>query len=207
MGAFAIRPALPSDAPAAGRLLHLSLGPMADFLFPRRASPNVEQALAGLFARPQNRFSYEFADVAEVDGQAVGLLIAYPSALIGRLALPMGWQMAEICGLRAVLRLLPLTLPLLVMREAEANAYYISNLAVLPEFQGQGIGTRLLERAQAKAAEMGLTKCALTVEVGNKQALRLYERLSFRIVRTFEHPWLEHLCGYRGVHRMVASWR
>lgn len=207
MFAFSTRPALPGDAPIAGRLIYLSMGPMADFLFSGRTSPSAEHTLASLFAKPQNRFSYQFADVAETGGLIVGLLIAYPSHLMRRLAFAMSRQIAEICGIKAILRLLPLALPFLWVHETEGREYYISNLAVAPDFQGKGIGTFLLKRALSRAVEMGLGRCALSVEVDNARALRLYERLGFRIVKTFEHPWLKRFCGYRGVHRMVADLR
>ncbi len=201
---FSIRPAFPQDALVAARLIALSMGPMADFLFASRVGPGgAEAVLADLFARPGNRFSHQFAEVAEVGGRAVGLLIAYSSHLMGRLAVAMGRQLAETRGVRGILRLMPRVLPLAPFREAEAGEYFINTLAVLPEFQGQGIGSRLLLRAEERAAGEGLSRCALSVEVENLRAKRLYERAGFRIVRTFEHPWLERFCGCRGFHRMV----
>ena len=200
---LAIRPACPEDALAAARLIALSMGPLADFFFASGMRKGTEQVLADLFRRSGNRFSHQFAEVAELGGRAAGLLIAYSSRLMGRLALAMGRQLVEIGGLRSVLRLVPKTLPLALFREAEPGEYFINTLAVFPEFQGQGIGTRLLRRAEEKAAQEGLVRCALSVEVENLRAKRLYERTGFCIVRTFEHPWLEHFCGCRGFHRMV----
>jgi len=54
-------------------------------------------------------------------------------------------------------------------------------IAVLPEYIGQGIGTRLMRRLLTDAAEL-YPAVALNVRADNP-ALRLYKRLGFRIVR------------------------
>ena len=58
---------------------------------------------------------------------------------------------------------------------------YVTNVAVLPEYRRQGIGERLVREA-ARGAEMrGCDFLSLEVRVGNDAAIRLYEKLGFRL--------------------------
>ena len=60
------------------------------------------------------------------------------------------------------------------------DSWRIVDLAILPKWRGQGIGTRLLEQLARQASAEGL---ALTLRVEkNNPALRLYTRLGFAIV-------------------------
>lgn len=68
----------------------------------------------------------------------------------------------------------------------------IMDLALLPEWRGQGIGTALLRELQDEAASRSL-RLSIHVEKFNP-ALRLYERLGFRPVED------------RGVY-LLLSWR
>ncbi|WP_164103810.1 GNAT family N-acetyltransferase [Candidatus Laterigemmans baculatus] len=56
----------------------------------------------------------------------------------------------------------------------------IHDLAVLPDFQGRGIGRALLEAAEAKAQERGCGRITLEVLENNLRAKRIYEAAGFR---------------------------
>lgn len=71
---------------------------------------------------------------------------------------------------------------------------HINNLAVLREFQGQGLGTAILEHAIEAAAKRGANRATLEVRRSNAPARRLYERLGFRTVEE------------RGLH-LLLEWR
>ena len=55
----------------------------------------------------------------------------------------------------------------------------VHDLAVIPQYRGQGIGRRLLERVEAKGCELGCCKLTLEVHSDNKPAQRLYEKVGF----------------------------
>jgi ribosomal protein S18 acetylase RimI-like enzyme len=61
----------------------------------------------------------------------------------------------------------------------EGSRIYVQNIALLPAFQGKGLGTRLMKELQAKAALRGVP-LELSVFRGNDPARRFYERLGFR---------------------------
>lgn len=60
----------------------------------------------------------------------------------------------------------------------------ISDLWVLPEFQGRGIGTRLLGRMEADIGARGLTCARVATHARNAGAIRLYKELGYH-VRSF----------------------
>jgi ribosomal protein S18 acetylase RimI-like enzyme len=70
----------------------------------------------------------------------------------------------------------------MVGRIAE-NEYYISNIAVYPEFRGLGLGTKLLSIIEREARETGNKRIILDVETSNERAVKLYERLGYIVER------------------------
>ena len=61
---------------------------------------------------------------------------------------------------------------------------HINNLAVLKEFQGQGLGTALLQYVIDAGASRGAARATLEVRRSNTPALRLYQRLGFEVAAT-----------------------
>lgn len=55
----------------------------------------------------------------------------------------------------------------------------IHDLAVLPEYQGRGVGSQLLQEVERRAKERGCCKITLEVHDTNRDARRLYERAGF----------------------------
>ncbi|WP_370682311.1 N-acetyltransferase family protein [Comamonas sp. GB3 AK4-5] len=67
----------------------------------------------------------------------------------------------------------------------EEGRLYVQNIAMAEQAQGQGIGARLLQRLQFKAAGRGLP-LQLGVFRSNTRAQRFYERLGFLQTGTTE---------------------
>jgi ribosomal protein S18 acetylase RimI-like enzyme len=55
----------------------------------------------------------------------------------------------------------------------------IHDLAVVPEYRGQGVGRMLLERVEAQGRELGYCKLTLEVRADNQRAQRLYAKVGF----------------------------
>lgn len=56
----------------------------------------------------------------------------------------------------------------------------ITNVVIKPEYQGKGIGRKLLEKILALAESLGIDACTLEVRVSNQIAIHLYESMGFR---------------------------
>jgi ribosomal protein S18 acetylase RimI-like enzyme len=81
-----------------------------------------------------------------------------------------GWQVIEVAGQTA---------GRLVSDDSSAQTLLLMDIALLPGYRGQGIGTAIL-RSLLAAAERAHKTVALHVEPNNP-ALRLYRRLGFEI--------------------------
>ena len=61
------------------------------------------------------------------------------------------------------------------------NRAYLYSLRVRPEYQRQGIGTRLIETAETTLHGRGFRSVVIAVGKQNGDALRLYQRLGYQV--------------------------
>ncbi len=92
--------------------------------------------------------------LAEVDGRLIGYGLAHVMA-VGDTWLPDTWATGARIG-------------------------EIESLAVLPEYRGRGVGTRLLDALEHELDNDGVRDLVLGVLPGNAAAIRLYERRGYR---------------------------
>ena len=199
------RPARPDDALAAINLIYLPMGRLADYLFGNDNSEKAKEALRKLFVREQNRFSYRFADVIELDGEVVALLLSYPAATLNDLAIPTGKEMAEVLGAAGMARMIKRSAGFMRHKECQSDEYYVFTVAVSPDHQNNGVGKQLLAMAQRKAIEAQLGRISLGVTLNNHAAVRFYSRIGFAIVETIKMARLGRLIDYPGYYKMVAK--
>lgn len=64
---------------------------------------------------------------------------------------------------------------------------HINNVAVLPEYRGRGVGTRLMRRVLTEGRRLGATRATLEVRASNEAARRFYEGLGFRAAAVRKH--------------------
>ena len=68
-----------------------------------------------------------------------------------------------------------------IVGKVSENEYYLSNIAVYPEFRALGLGTKLFSEIKRESEKTGVNKIVLDVETNNKRAVKLYERLGYII--------------------------
>jgi ribosomal protein S18 acetylase RimI-like enzyme len=66
-----------------------------------------------------------------------------------------------------------------IVREGD---FYISNIAVYPEFRGMGLGNELMLNAEKIARSTKNKSMSLDVEIENKGAIKVYKKLGYRII-------------------------
>ena len=93
----------------------------------------------------------------------------------------------------------------ILMRKPKTGECYIGHIAVKPEVQGKGIGTKLLEFGNELARKKRFEKFTLYVSSSNKGAVKLYEKLGFNILRTKRSYLTKRLFGIKEWYYMSQN--
>lgn len=158
-----IREAVADDAPFVGLVVCMALH--YDEKHP------LYEIFVKLASRTDAQYSYCNALIAEVDGKAVGAIVGYDGARLYELRAPLQALIIEKSG-----RTLD------IEDETAAGEFYIDSLAVLPQYRGCGIGSRLLCAMRERTFKAGFERVGLLVDVENPAAEALYSSLGFRRV-------------------------
>jgi ribosomal protein S18 acetylase RimI-like enzyme len=92
--------------------------------------------------------------------------------------------------------------------QANGSRYaYIYGFRIRPIYRGNGIGTRLLQKAETDLVSRGFERIALNVARDNKPARHLYERLGYQVVAP--EPGIWSYLDDQGRRRFVnePAWR
>ena len=202
-GTLSIRPAILEDTSIAVELIYQSLGKEADWIFCHENGPSARKVMARLFRHKKNRISHSFAYIASWNNQDAGLLLAFPGSFLKGLDRMTALVLFRVLGPAAAMRIIKRQSDYGDLLEATPKDYYISNVAVRPEFQGKGIGGELMLYGENLAKAAGFLTCSLIVTYGHEQARKLYEKLGYTVAETydFNHPQIAE--GSGGYFRMV----
>ncbi len=196
-----IRPARTVDLPGLAAVLHDAFSDKLRVMFGKQPD-RVRELLEMIYTGPVTR-GYDGVLVAESDGRVVGTLVIEP--MYHTEAESRAFENFAIRKLGLLRVLWAAFLLWLLSHTPEPDEAYISDVAVAPDFQRQGIGARLLEHAAHWASEHGRTRLTLWVATTNEGARRLYEKAGFT-VKTTRASWLLRLAfGIRHWHFMEKS--
>jgi ribosomal protein S18 acetylase RimI-like enzyme len=201
--ALSLRPAAPDDADRAAELIYETMGTLGDYLFGQSNREDVLRVLAVLFEKKGHLLSFQFATLAEAEGEIVGIAQALPGADLWKAAIGLVRACAEGLGFGAAIRLAWRGLPLALEPDAEAGEFYVETLAVASSRRNRGIGRVLLEDAGRRARDLGFPICSLSVMLQNEHALRFYQREGYRIDRKVTTRLRVAGVQYNGFYRMV----
>jgi len=176
----ALRPARREDCRDIAALYRISSDGVADYIWSKLAEPGEDPLAVGQrrYAREDTAFSYLNCTVIEHAGRVIGMLVAFPMQV----------DPAEV-------ETDPVLAP--YSRLEVDDSYYICGMALIPEYRGRGLGTRLLALAEEQAGNKGFDKLSLIVFEQNDGAKRLYERHGYNEVgraAVYPHP-LIHFTG------------
>ena len=100
-------------------------------------------------------------------------------------------------------RALRIFLNLLFLNDtAQPREFIVASLALSASARGLGVGTALMNAAQARARSAGKQLLSLDVAGENNGARRLYERLGYRVTGTRRRFLIRFVTGDNTVHRM-----
>ena len=72
--------------------------------------------------------------------------------------------------------------------DSAENTMKLHKCYLLPEYQGQGIGTAMLKEAKIIAAKQGYAHLRLNVNRNNAKAIKAYLRNGFKTIATVDNP-------------------
>lgn len=110
---------------------------------------------------------------ADADGQVVGVVFGYPSENeddINKVLINLSKQSADFKQ------------PYIPDSETNTDEWYLDSIAVNPNYQGHGIGSKLLAAVPRMALNDGKSVVGLNVDLENPDAEKLYARKGFKTV-------------------------
>ncbi|WP_369019119.1 GNAT family N-acetyltransferase [Thermatribacter velox] len=133
------------------------------------------------FLRKRNLFSYQHALFVEEEGRIAGMALGCSFDEKHRERLLTGLLMARYLLLSREWKRIPFLLHISPLGEINQGEFYLSNLAVYPEFQRRGLGSMLLGELEIRARGIGADYLLLDVEGENTGAFAFYRRLGYSL--------------------------
>lgn len=185
------RRAIDADCRRIAELFSIASGGVAKYVWSQLDYPGLSLIEIGeqRYAREDTDFSYQNCVVAEIDREVVGMLVAFPMAEHQPDSGDRETPEPEKPNPDEPDVLAPYD-------ELEVpGSYYVCGIALLPEYQNRGLGTRFLEIAREQAKDRGLETLSLLVFERNEGAVRLYERHGYGVIDrrpVVPHPFIQY---------------
>ena len=160
-----IRKATKDDAPLIAKVVAMAIGEESAVLYGGDNYMNVFEEIALL---EDSQYSYRNTFVAEVDGNAVGAVVAYDGADLHPLRKSTLDVISKHTGRE-----------MQIADETDASEFYLDSLAVLPEYRGRGVGVKLILAVKERAFNEYNKDLGLLVDFENPDAERLYKSVGF----------------------------
>ncbi|HHW57416.1 MAG TPA: GNAT family N-acetyltransferase [Clostridia bacterium] len=168
----------PEYAKEFSELILLSAPSFFSYLF----GPKVKELMEYLFKQPKNFFSFEHSIFIEVNNKITGMTLGYDFEQKVQEELNTGLLLAKYLKFDFVRKLPLLFKASKILGKIAKEEYYLSNIAVYSEFRNLGLGNKLLEEIEQEAKKLKCKRIVLDVEVENEKAIKLYEKLGYRII-------------------------
>ena len=165
-----IRKAKEEEALKLAELMNLAGEGIPEYLWGRMAEPGEDPMAFGArrVARLEGDFSYSNAYVAVDENTIAGMLLSY------KLSDP--YDAGPLDEIPSVVR------PLVELESLVPGSWYINAVATDSAYRGQGIGSKLMERAEQLAAYSNTATLSLIVAEENTSAMTFYENLGYQVI-------------------------
>jgi len=144
MNNIIIRKGRAEDAQDFSHLILLS----APTFFPLLFASNAAEVMKILFQQPGNLFSFEHSYFIEVNGKRAGMVLGYNWEQKRREELHTGLLWVKYLKWSLFSKIFYLLKAQNIVGKLAENEYYLSNIAVYPEFRSLGLGTKLLSEIE-----------------------------------------------------------
>jgi len=173
-----IRPADKPDVEDIARLALIAGEGIPAWFWKQSASngQDIEQVGAEKLLSEQDNFSYRNVQVAVIDNHIAGMMLAY--------RLPDVDDAEDLDQFPAFIR------PMVELEQCVPSSFYINMLATFSDYRNMSVGTKLMNRVDWLASDAGCTISSIEVFDQNEGALRLYQRLGYKIIE--KRPVVPH---------------
>lgn len=166
-----------SDSRNIAELYNMSTAGVANYIWTKLANPGEEILDAGerYHEKDGSVYNYKNCTIIEVNETTAGMVMAFPvepSSLVDDD---------------------PVLAPF--DRLKEEDSYFISGIALYPEYRGRGLGHQLAARAKQQAIMRGFNKLSIVIFEDNEHVLEQYKKLGYREVKRekiIQHPMIQH---------------
>ena len=134
----------------------------------KRENQDIIDVGANNLKSETENFSYRNVTIAEINNKIAGMLLAYK--------LPPSNNDENLDDYPEFIR------PLIELELCVPNSYYINMIATYPEFRGMSVGSNLMDTVSESAVDVGCNLIGIEVFEQNHGALKLYQRLGYKIV-------------------------
>ncbi len=200
---YTIEKAKKTDATQASKLMYLAFDDLSHILFGTKDLNKIESYFAKLWIQDDDRLSSRYSHVIRENGKAIGLISCSEGDLTTKLIWPSFIEFLKVDPgiIFFALKHLNYLYSIFTVREAFEDEYYIFVLAVMPEYQGKGIGGKLIQFAEETAKRKGFKKVSLLVNANNLNAIEFYENHGFKKVELISKAPLNN---YRMVKELLV---
>lgn len=169
--------------------------------------PNIYDYIKFLCNVKGSLFSTDNIVIEEEEDSIVrGLILAYPVRDMVKISVKMLKSIPGLMRISGFEQFSKIMLRMGLNRYFPGTSHdelFISNLAVLEEYRGKGIGFTLLQKAEDMALANNLRKLSLYVEIDNSNAIRIYEKYGFIKEKESILPEKYHRHNLFGFYKMV----
>lgn len=179
-----IGPALPQDAPVIAQHILLAMEEIAYQFIGERDYDKAYEFIYSLVMQGQNQYSFENCLVIKENDIVVATAVIYDGALLHTLRQPVAQIVEKI-----------FQKDFNPEDETQAGEFYIDCIGVDSNYQGKGLGSKMLQYLIQEFAHHRKQNLGLLVDKNNPQAKKLYLKLGFQIVgeKTLTGKLMEHL--------------
>jgi len=177
MQEIVIRRGKPEDAHHFSELVALS----SPILFTVLFGSKVKKIMKNLFPHKRHYYSFDRSFFIEVDGVTAGMAQLHRFRPRRREKINLTLLLMKYMNWRLPSSVAPLLRSEKIIRNFSGQECYLSNVAVYPKYRRLGLGSKLLGALEEEVRSVGKNRMVLHADVNNHGAIRLYERLGYKI--------------------------
>lgn len=134
-----------------------------------------------LMKMEENRFSLDNILVAKIDDKLIGTVLLIEGKDINRLTINSEIQiLKKQKGLNKIIYMILSIIGNIFYKECNKDELYISNIAIKPEFRGNGYANLMIKNISKLAKKKGYKKVSLVAK--NDKLIKFYKKIGFYVV-------------------------